>query len=100
MENSGQREMTEVWEKGEKDHKSDYYFLSYKDNYVPFDFCKDNQKIYDLEYNDSITRKVTDRDITELRRVLTQGSNPYTGFSYEWRYVKTRTKRVVIQDEN
>ena len=92
--------MRKEWEKGKKDHKDDYYFPSYKDNYVPFDFCKDNQKIYDLECNDSITRRVIDRDITERRLhfVGTPYSTGYTGYkSYDH---KIGTKRVVIQDEN
>ena len=94
--------MEKVWEKGEKDHKDDLYFPSYKDSYVPFDFCDDNQKIYDLECNDSITRRVMDRDITEFRHVkklfVSNSGQYYIGKVIE--ETKIGTERVVVHDSN
>lgn len=94
------KEMYHTFPKGDKNNRDEYRLPSYKDNSFPWDFCESNQKITAPSCRASINRRVEDYDITERRRVPTQGSNPYTGYSWEWRDVKIGTERRVIHDEN
>ena len=100
------RPMRKVWKKGKRDSKGDYYFPSYKDNYVPFDFCESNESIANIQCDDSVTRKIVDRDITEIKHVwmIVDTVSDILGTLpvYGWRLVETKigTERVVVLDEN
>ena len=97
-------DMEHTFRKGATDNKGDLRLPAYKDNSFAFDFCESNQKITDIECGDSITRRVMDRDITEIKHVrvpdLDQPNFGIIPMKWELQETKIGTERVVVHDEN
>ena len=98
------RPMSKTFPKGDTDNKGDLRLPAYKDNSFTWDFCRSNQKITDIECGDSITRRVIDRDITEIKHVKVPDYDvPNFGLvpmKWELQETKIGTERVVVHDEN
>ena len=95
--------MYKTFPKGDKDNRDEHRLPSYEDNSFPWDFCRSNQKITNIECGDSINRRVMDRDITEIRYVLVPVRTWYGQLTgREWRLQETKigTERIVVHDEN
>ena len=97
-------DMEHTFRKGATDNKGDLRLPAYKDNSFAFDFCESNQKITNIECGDSITRRVMDRDITEIKHVrvpdLDRPSFGIIPMKWELQETKIGTERVVVHDEN
>lgn len=99
-----ERNMKHTFPKGDAEGNGDLRLPSYEDSSFPFDFCDSYQTIRNIQCNDSVTRKIVDRDITEFRHVRVPDlDRPNFGVvPMKWELQETiiGTERVEVLDKN